>query len=342
MTTAYRSRLRRLATLALLCALPAAAHAAAKVSIMPPEIDFGRLEQNVARTASLIVRNEGDMELKIMNVESSCGCTAAKPGQDTLAPGESTTIEVTFNSKEFQGPQHKTITVQTNDPLRPMIEIPVLADVHAPLAIEPIDKSVSFGKVPLGQGAEQTVEFSTPDLPVLNVELIKTRDDLFVVEITQGAAANTRRATIRLKPGVPSGLVRELLTFRTNVPQHTQVDIAVTGTVLSPVSLTPEEINFRYSVPNVKMTRTFVLRPQEGVVVTVKEATIDLPGFTVTSVTRNAVSGETLIEISGLPLAAADPAVVAAKGRMSGTLHVRTDSKVAPEVTAAVKYLIKL
>jgi hypothetical protein len=33
-----------------------------------------------------------------------------------LKPGESSNIEVTFNSKGRKGPQTKTVTVSTNDP----------------------------------------------------------------------------------------------------------------------------------------------------------------------------------------------------------------------------------
>ena len=343
MMTRHHLPLRRLAMLALMAALTASvAHAGAKVSIMPPEIDFGRLEQNEARSANLIVRNEGDIVLDIMNVESTCGCTVAKPLRDSLAPGESTTIEVTFSSKEFQGPQHKVITIQTNDPVRPIIEIPVLADVHAPLIVQPADKAAAFGRVPLGQGAEQVIEFSAPDQQTLTIETIKTRPDLFTIELSPGAAANTRRATIRLRKDAPSGPIRELVTFHTNVPQRSQVDISVTGTVLAPVVLLPEEVNFRYASPNVKLSRKFVLRPQSGTTVNVKEATIDLPGFKVTAVTRNPESGETMIEIEGLPLATGDPVAVAAKGRLNGTLRVLTDAKNAPELKAAVKYMLKM
>ncbi|MBK9303370.1 MAG: DUF1573 domain-containing protein [bacterium] len=343
MTNLRRSTTRRLAMLALLTALPVAtAFASAKVSIMPPEIDFGRLEQNEARSANLVVRNEGDLVLDIINVESTCGCTVAKPLRDSLQPGESTTIEVTFNSKDFQGPQHKIITVQTNDPIRTMIEIPVLADVHAPLIVQPADKAAAFGRVPQGQGGEQVVEFSAPDQQTLTIETIKTRPDLFTIELSPGAAPNSRRATLRLRKDAPPGPFRELVIFHTNVPQRSQVDISVSGTVLAPVVLLPEEVNFRYAPPNAKMTRKFVLRPQTGTVVNVKQATIDLPGFKVTSVTRNAESGETVIEVEGLPLAAGDPAAIAAQGRFSGTLRVLTDAKAAPELKAAVKYMLKM
>ena len=53
-------------------------------------------------------------------------------------------------------------------------------------------------------------------------------------------------------------------------------------------------------------------------------------------------SGETMIEIEGLPLATGDPVAVAAKGRLNGTLRVLTDAKNAPELKAAVKYMLKM
>ena len=65
---------------------------------------------------NFVVKNIGKSNLIIRKVKASCGCTATNPEKTVLAPGESTNIKTTFNSKGKSGRQNKSVTVVTNDP----------------------------------------------------------------------------------------------------------------------------------------------------------------------------------------------------------------------------------
>ena len=83
-----------------------------KLLVQPIEHDFGNITQGDKVTNVFILTNNGGDLLKILNVQTSCGCTAAKPEKDELAPGESTNLKVTFNSAGRHGAQKKNITIK--------------------------------------------------------------------------------------------------------------------------------------------------------------------------------------------------------------------------------------
>jgi len=86
-----------------------------KISSPSQVHNFGDIVEGTIVTHEFTIINEGDAELQLIKVSSSCGCTAAKPDKDKLQPGDSTNIKVTFNSKSRHGKQKKYIYVFTND-----------------------------------------------------------------------------------------------------------------------------------------------------------------------------------------------------------------------------------
>ena len=59
--------------------------------------------------------NTGDQPLVINSAVASCGCTVPKYTKSPIKPGETGTINVTYNGKgKFPGHFKKTITVRTN------------------------------------------------------------------------------------------------------------------------------------------------------------------------------------------------------------------------------------
>lgn len=81
------------------------------------EFDGGEVLEGQTVEYRFTLRNEGKGDLVIESVRASCGCTAVEPTEKILKPGQSTEIVAKFDSRGRTGPQHKTITVETNDPL---------------------------------------------------------------------------------------------------------------------------------------------------------------------------------------------------------------------------------
>jgi len=91
--------------------------------------DFGPLAPNATATHRFKVSNAGAAPLTISRLNPSCGCTSTVLGKKTLAPGESTELEVTFNAAGASGPTRKTIQLVSDDPERPVLDLAFTADV---------------------------------------------------------------------------------------------------------------------------------------------------------------------------------------------------------------------
>lgn len=86
--------------------------------------DFGQLIDGEKVSYSFKFTNSGDQPLIISNAKGSCGCTVPNWPKDPIQPGDSGTIDVTFNSSGRTGKQNKAITLTANtNPSRKVINI---------------------------------------------------------------------------------------------------------------------------------------------------------------------------------------------------------------------------
>jgi hypothetical protein len=105
---------------------------APKLTFAAKTHDFGTISQDQKVTTDFTFTNTGKSELNIRATKANCGCTVSNPDKDTLAPGESSKISVTFNPRGRRGKQSKVITVFSNDPSAPTQQVNITANVDAP------------------------------------------------------------------------------------------------------------------------------------------------------------------------------------------------------------------
>ncbi len=78
------------------------------------EYDFGTIKQGEVVEHVFSFTNTGKSPLIIENASASCGCTVPEPPKDPIAPGETGSINVTFNSTGKMGQQYPTVTIRAN------------------------------------------------------------------------------------------------------------------------------------------------------------------------------------------------------------------------------------
>jgi hypothetical protein len=115
----------------------ATAVAAPRLEIVEKTHAFGEVTEGDKVTHVFTVRNVGVAPLLIDRVTTSCGCTAAVLSNREVAPGGEGHVEVTFNTERRTGDNRKTITLFSNDPSSPRVELEIRASVEALLAFEP-------------------------------------------------------------------------------------------------------------------------------------------------------------------------------------------------------------
>ena len=76
--------------------------------------DFGKVNEGEEVKHIYKFTNSGDEDLVINKVTATCGCTVPKWERKPIAPGESSEIEVKFDSKNKPGNQIKNVTIISN------------------------------------------------------------------------------------------------------------------------------------------------------------------------------------------------------------------------------------
>jgi len=102
--------------------------AKAVISFTEYEHDFGKVEAGEKIGCFFTYTNSGNGSLVINSVSTSCGCTVPKYDKKPLAPGESGTLEVIFNTSGYDGVQSKTVTIHSNAST-PVVIVKITAEV---------------------------------------------------------------------------------------------------------------------------------------------------------------------------------------------------------------------
>jgi hypothetical protein len=122
--------MKKIIIVALVSLVSFAVNAQAKISFKAETVDYGQIAKGSDGVRVFEFTNTGDSELVVSDVKSSCGCTVPKKPDGPIAPGESSTIEVKYDTNRV-GPIRKTVTVYSNadEPIKALkIKGEVLAD----------------------------------------------------------------------------------------------------------------------------------------------------------------------------------------------------------------------
>ncbi len=330
-----------LLTLAMTMILVVPQARAQVISVTPTTIDFGTMNQMESRDTSVRVTNEGAGLLIIREVEADCGCTVPVLAKKQLAPGESTVIEINFNSKKFHGKIMKMVHIYSNDPDYPVTDITLLADVFAPLLVDPPTQRVGFPRSMAGQTFSKQVTFTSSKDAPLEITATRSRSGHFEVKTTNNYEGDPHKAMLEviLPRDMAPGRLRDNVRVHTNIEEMPTVDIEVASWVVQQLLVSQEQINFRYRQAFESKVRVSPFDPDLEWKVTGAE--IDLPEITVT-VNNTIPNREALVMLSGAPISKDDPRAIKNNGRIKGTLKIFTDVKDLPPLEVPVTYMIRM
>ncbi|MGA2408895.1 MAG: DUF1573 domain-containing protein [Candidatus Binataceae bacterium] len=220
---------------------PSGGGSGARIQLIDPVYDFGIVTSGVPVTHVFKIRNTGTGDLIIGGVNTSCGCTAAKPTKSVLASGEETEIKVTFDTRFDRGPATRTITVLNNDPKDQQAELTIKGDVKVQVAAEPSE--VAFGNVK--HGVEQTREVMITDLvDGKNLKIINVSKTNPGIQVTPGQRTDGKPGaaiSVTLLPTMSAGPFDDTIKLATS---RAPLDISVFGTVQGDITVNPPQVSF--------------------------------------------------------------------------------------------------
>jgi hypothetical protein len=228
--------------------------------------NFGTMSQMNEGTHTWTLTNKGQGNLTLTKGSASCTCTIANLAQGEKAvvkPNESTKIALTWETRMKNGHFETSATIYVeNDLDNTQLEFHIEGTVRPAILTVPQEPIIDYGSVSNDQPHMGHVAMWSPDRPDLKIESFQVSNP-DRLEVTQKPLGEKERkelkqagidagpgyqVDIKLKPGTSLGPFREEVRIKTDHPRQQELVLSVSGRMMGPVSVTPEQIRaFRIS-----------------------------------------------------------------------------------------------
>lgn len=211
---------------------------------------------------------DNNSTLAIMNkflelVGAGTSWATMNPESGVTDPGNSSQVQVTFNSAGIIGGVHQVkMVVQSNDPVDEVLKIPLamtvigVPDIHLP------QSSINFGTKYLGEGAIQELIVANTGSDVLSISSIVSSNPKFIISNSPFQIAPGSQQVLELQFNTnQAGTHTGVLTISSNDPDQPVVTVPVTGQVITSalLEMSPSPISITVA-PNQRKTVNLLLK----------------------------------------------------------------------------------
>ncbi|MFH1468582.1 MAG: choice-of-anchor D domain-containing protein [Pseudomonadota bacterium] len=210
---------------------------APSITLDPTWLDFGTVAATdpAAHTLTVRIDNDGDGDLRLQGFAwgtASAPFVLGGPATLLVEPGESTSLQVTFDPI-LDGTHRATLAIDSDDPWRPTVRLPVQAEGLAPSLA--VDSPLDFGAVALGCAAEAplflhntgSLDLTVTDIAWLHQDPAFTSPDTSIlpIVIAPGARASLDFA---FEPRV-EGAAQAILAIASDDPAEPVIEVTAAG-----------------------------------------------------------------------------------------------------------------
>lgn len=193
--------------------------------------DFGKIFRGAILERELTLKNTGTDTLILGKIDASCGCTGAISNAERIPAGGTGTLHITFNSKNFVGPVHKTVTVHSNAADAQSTLIEFTADVVDEIALNP--PSVFFQGAEVKKTSVAVLKVTNNGMGPLALSGYRTHLKGLVVKLPAESIPPGATAEIRAEftPEESNPMLTDAIFVTTNNIRQPEVFIQVFGGV---------------------------------------------------------------------------------------------------------------
>ncbi len=207
------------------------------ISVKPRLIYFGKIDkgQSAARDAKVYINEEG---VKIKGVESTSEYLSARllnpdweqnknvasSGSDDEAKKYSI-LEVKLSPDAKVGRFSDRIKISTDSPKKPLLYVSVQAEVLGEVRLQP--QTLSFGAVPKDSTAIRKITITKVKEKTLKITRVECSEKWLSTELIEVEKGVKYEIALKLKPGIPVGRARAVLTISTNHPEQPVLTVNV-------------------------------------------------------------------------------------------------------------------
>jgi hypothetical protein len=193
------------------------------------KFDLGTIFRGTVANHQLTLKNTGTEPLRLGPIEASCGCTGAIVSNENLQPGESGTLAITFNSKNFSGQVHKTVTVKTSPATDPTMLIEFTATVIDEITLSP--QQFWFKDADVGRKNRIVITVTNNGKEPLRLTGWRSPLAGFTLTLPSGPIENGKSAeiTAEFTPEKASPIISDAVFLNTSNPRQPEVYLPVYG-----------------------------------------------------------------------------------------------------------------
>lgn len=215
-------------------------------------VDLGRLKQGEKGIAKFLLENQGTAPVHISSVRASCGCTVPRRLTDDeklLEPGETVEIVAEFDSKGRRGKQRKTVTVMSDDPIEPRLQLLLTAEIFTVMEVlidgRPL-RTIPLRRVGAGQEISTKIEV-LPTEPDESLEVTSVAIETDSLSHKLEPLTKDDRTGYRLRLSVVPDAVPGPITASVRINARVGEELAyftarVTGEIIGELTFTPRQI----------------------------------------------------------------------------------------------------
>ncbi len=227
-----------------------------RMQVDEPVFDFGRVEQGKKVTHDFRFTNQGNRDLRVRSVKTSCGCTAAVIAADTIPPGTEGAIQATFDTKRFAGQKAKDIRVHTNDPLNPVTTLTLQGEITTEVQVQPAQ--LYLGRLQRGVPTSRTVMVLYDEHKSLEITDITNANPAISVRAEDARVKGKKGKALQVSVSktAPRGALNDTITVTTTSQKKPTLSIPVAGSIEGDIRVSPPQVSFGVVRQGVGETRT--------------------------------------------------------------------------------------
>ncbi|MEW6754322.1 MAG: choice-of-anchor D domain-containing protein [Candidatus Latescibacterota bacterium] len=200
----------------------------ARLELVAQTVDLGSVAVGRAVETQVVLRNAGEVPLRVDQVRTGQAQVAVSPRHAVVAPGQQAGLSVQFRPQRHEGVAG-VLSFRTNDPEQAQVQLPYSGRGLSQTLVLP-QEGLAFGPVPLGQRRRAV-------LPVRN----RGEQTWRLTGVTSNSAQfRVAGAPGQLEPGQDGGIevefapavlgqTRGVLILRTDLPEAPHVEIRLEG-----------------------------------------------------------------------------------------------------------------
>ena len=247
---------------------------APKIYSSKPNFDFGQVDEAGDIIHEFHFKNRGKSTLKITNVGTSCGCTAAVEDKKEILPGGRGIIKATYHTAGRPGHAVKFITVSSNDPVNPNFQFKLEMTVVRDVDLQP--DRLYFYAVPYKTSHTATIKVLGKPGKLLHVLSAQSASGtVTVTSVTPYGPDPDKRSGAVIQVDTPAtlpiGNFTDEIVLKTDSVKKPEVRVSVVGEVTGRIQYVPKDLYFMpHQEAPVTVTFTVSERPKDFAIRSVK------------------------------------------------------------------------